>query len=338
MNATVRPAAEPSQAVLEAAAGWRMRMDEPGWTLADEQALDAWLAEDASHEDAFARTGEVFGFFEEHAAAPEMMRARRDAIDRAQRQAGGRWAGPRGWLVGMPAPARIAAGIAAAIALGAGIYPLVDGKAVYATGFGERRVVTLADGTKLALDGQTKIVVRYTKGAREVKLVAGQARFDVATDPLRPFKVAARNETVAANGGAFNIDASAPILCVTLISGQATVLGPEALHTRPVELHTGEQLVATASPKVARANVSSATAWQNGKLIFDDEPLADAAARVNRYTEHKIVVEGAAKSQRVSGVFDAGDADAFVEAVTYYLPVRAAKGDDQTVLQAASAG
>jgi transmembrane sensor len=337
MNATVRPAAEPSQAVLEAAAGWRMRMDEPGWTLADEQALDAWLAEDASHEDAFARTGEVFGYFEEHAAAPEMMRARRDAIDRAQRQARGRWAGA-GWFVRMPAPARIAAGIAAAVALGAGVYPLVDGKAVYATSFGERRVVTLADGTKLALDGQTKIVVRYTKGAREVKLVSGQARFDVATDPLRPFKVAARNETVAANGGAFNIDASAPILCVTLISGQATVLGPEALHARPVELHTGEQLVATAQPAVTKANVSSATAWQNGKLIFDDEPLADAAARVNRYTEHKIVVEGAAKSQRVSGVFDAGDADAFVEAVTYYLPVKAAKTGDQIVLQGTAAG
>lgn len=338
MNATVRPAAEPSQAVLETAAGWRMRMDEPGWTLADEQALDAWLAEDAMHEDAFARTGEVFGFFEEHAAAPEMMRARRDAIDRAQRQAGGRWAGPRGWFVRMPAPAKIAAGIAAAAVLGAGIYPLVDGKAVYATGFGERRVVTLADGTKLALDGQTKIVVRYTKGAREVKLVSGQARFDVATDPLRPFKVAARNETVAANGGAFNVDASAPILCVTLISGQATVLGAEALHAKPVELHTGEQLVATAQPQVTKASITRATAWQNGKLIFDDEPLAEAAARVNRYSEKKVVVQGAATSQRVSGVFDAGDVDAFVEAVTYYLPVKAAKADNQIVLQGAAAG
>jgi len=338
MNATVRPAAEPSEALLEAAAGWRMRMDEPGWSPADEQALDAWLAADPLHEDAFARTGEVFSYFDEHAAAPEMMRARRDAIDRAQRQAGGRWAGPRGWFVRMPAPARIAAGVAAAVALGAGVYPLIDGKAVYATGFGERRVVTLSDGTKLALDGQTKIVVRYTRGAREVKLVAGQARFDVASDPLRPFKVAARNETVAANGGAFNIDASAPILCVTLISGQATVLGPEALHARPVELRTGEQLVATAQPAVTKANVSSATAWQNGKLIFDDEPLADAAARVNRYTEHKITVEGAAKSQRVSGVFDAGDADAFVEAVTYYLPVKAAPAGDGVVLRGAATG
>jgi len=338
MNATVRPAAEPTQALLEEAAGWRMRMDEPGWTLADEEALDAWLAADPLHEEAFERTGEVFGFFEEHAAAPEMMRARRDAIDRAQRQASGRWAGPRGWLVRMPQPARIAAGIAAAAVLGAGIYPLVDGKDVYATKFGERRVVTLADGSKLSLDGQTKIVVRYTRGAREVQLVAGQARFDVASDALRPFKVAARDETVAANGGAFNVDASAPVLCVTQISGQATVLGPDALHTRPVELHTGEQLIATAEPRVTRASITRATAWQNGKLIFDDEPLAEAAARVNRYSDKKVVVEGAANSQRVSGVFDAGDLDAFVEAVTYYLPVKAARTGDRVVLQGAPAG
>jgi transmembrane sensor len=338
MNATVRPAHEPSQAVLEAAAGWRMRMDEPGWTPADEAALDAWLAEDAAHEEAFARTGEVFGFFEEHAAAPEMMRARRDAIDRAQRQAGGRWTGPRAWLVRLPAPARIAAGIAAAAVLGMGIYPLVDGKDVYATGLGERRVVTLPDGSKLSLDGQTKIVVRYTKGARELKLVSGQARFDVTADPLRPFKVAAGEETVAANAGAFNIDASAPRLCVTLIQGQATVLGVDALHGRPVELRTGEQLVASTQPAVTKANLTQATAWQNGKIIFDDEPLAEAAARVNRYTEHKVVVEGAAKAERVSGVFDAGDVDAFVEAVTYYLPVKAARTGGQVVLQGAANG
>lgn len=338
MSATVRPAAEPSEVLLEEAAGWRMRMDEAGWTLADEAALDAWLAADPLHADAFERTGEVFSYFDEHAAAPEMMRARRDAIDRAQRQAGGRWAGPRGWFVRMPQPAKIAAGIAAAALLGAGVYPLVDGKDVYSTRFGERRVVTLADGSKLSLDGQTKIVVRYTDGAREVQLVSGQARFDVTQDPLRPFKVAARNETVAANGGAFNVDASAPVLCITQISGQATVLGPEALRTRPVELHTGEQLVATATPQVTKASITRAVAWQNGKLIFDDEPLAEAAARVNRYSGKKVVVEGAAKSQRVSGVFDAGDVNAFVEAVTYYLPVKAAPSGDEIVLRGAATG
>jgi len=322
----------PTDAVLEEAAGWRMRMDEPGWSPADEAALDAWLAEDAAHEDAFARSGDVWDYFDEHAAAPEMMRARRDAIDRAQRQAGGRWAER---ALRLPAPARIAAGVAAAAVLGAGAYPLLDGKDVYRTDFGERRVVTLADGSRISLDGETKLVVRYTKGARELKLVSGQARFDVARDPLRPFTVAARDQTVVATGTAFNIDVSAPAVCVTLIEGKALVLRREA---RPIELEGGEQLIVTARPVVEQADVTEATAWQQGKIIFDDEPLAKAVERVNRYSERKVTVgDAAARAERVSGVFDAGDVDAFVEAVTYYLPVEAAVGPRQIVLRGAPA-
>jgi transmembrane sensor len=330
MSVTAQPI-EPTDAVLETAAGWRMRMDEPGWTPADEQALEAWLAQDPAHEEAFARTGEVWDFFDEQAAAPEMMRARRDAIDRAQRRA----AGP-GWLLRAPRPAKIAAGIAAAAVLGAGVYPLVDGTDVYRTGFGERRVVTLEDGSRLSLDGRTRIVVHYTKGARELKLVSGQARFDVARDPLRPFKVAARDQTVVATGTAFNIDVSDPVVCVTLIEGRAIVLDRDAMNAKPVELRTGQQLVAPAGakPVVEVANLTEATAWQQGKIIFDDEPLARAVERVNRYSERQVTVgDAAARAQRVSGVFDAGDVDAFVEAVTYYLPVDAAPADDRIVLR-----
>lgn len=336
MNATVQPI-EPTEAVLDAAAAWRLRMDEPSWSPADEVALEAWLAEDDSHADAFARTGDVWDFFEEHAAAPEMMRARRDAIDRAQRRAGGRWAGAAR-LMRLPAPAKIAAGIAAAAVLGASAWPLVDGVDVYRTGFGERRVVTLTDGSKLSLDGRTKIEVRYSRGARELKLVSGQARFDVARDPLRPFKVAARDQTVVATGTAFNIDVSAPVVCVTLIEGRAVVLDRDALKAKPVELRGGQQLTAPtdAPAKVEVANLSETTAWQQGKIIFDDEPLARAVERVNRYSQRQVVVgDAAASAQRVSGVFDAGDLDAFVEAVTYYLPVDAETSDDRVVLRAA---
>ena len=215
---------------------------------------------------------------------------------------------------------------------------MVDGKDVYRTDLGERRVVTLADGSKLSLDGRTKIEVRYTKGARELKLVSGQARFDVASDPVRPFKVAARDHTVVATGTAFNIDVSAPIVCVTLIEGRAVVLDRDAIKARPVELRGGQQLVAPAdaAPVVEVANLAETTAWLQGKIIFDDEPLAQAAERVNRYSKREVVVsDPAARAQRVSGVFDAGDVDAFVEAVTYYLPIEAADADGKIVLKGA---
>ncbi len=319
------------EAILDIAADWRQRLDGPGWTPADEAALDAWLAADTRHAEAFEGAGQVWDFFDEHAAAPEMMRARRDAIDRAQRAAGRRWSGPGPRL---PAPARIAAGIAVAAVLAAGVYAGL-GPRTYETGLGERRVVTLSDGSKLSLDALTRVSVDYSRDARRLKLVRGQARFDVARDVTRPFTVAARDRTVVATGTAFNIDMLEPQVRVTLIEGKVVIL-PKARSAEPVELRSGQQMVAAggAAPRVVAANLAETTAWQQGKIVFDDEPLAEAVARVNRYSGHKLVVEGAARATRVSGVFEAGDTAAFVDAVTFYLPVTAAERDGGTVLAA----
>jgi transmembrane sensor len=63
-------------------------------------------------------------------------------------------------------------------------------------------------------------------------------------------------------------------------------------------------------------------AWREGKLVFDDESLADAVARMNNYSQVKIVVEDAhARALKISGIFNAGDTPAFVEAVQSYFPV-----------------
>jgi transmembrane sensor len=56
--------------------------------------------------------------------------------------------------------------------------------------------------------------------------------------------------------------------------------------------------------------------------VFDDENLADAVARVNNYSQVKIIVEDApARALKISGIFNAGDSPAFVEAVQSYFPV-----------------
>ena len=72
---------------------------------------------------------------------------------------------------------------------------------------------------------------------------------------------------------------------------------------------------------IPNVNLDRTTAWQSGKLFFNNEPLADAVVRINRYARQAIVVDPSAAQFRISGVFNAGDADAFVEAVTSYLPV-----------------
>ena len=327
---------------LQAAAVWRMRMDEPGWSPSDEAAFRAWLAEDELHQRAFDRTGKVWDLVDDHAATPDIMVIRRDALHRAQRTA-------RGRMAGFSARRRtaIAAGVAGLLVLGGlGAWPLVAPDETYRTGLNERRVVTLKDGSRLSLDAMTKVTVDYADDARRLKLVRGQARFDVAHDVSRPFSVRARDRTVVATGTAFNIDIFERQARVTLIEGRVLVMpaarqiGPIPVQrptpARAVELRPGQALVAAedrAPQLIASVDLQQATAWQQGKLMFDKEPLAEAVARMNRYSEHKIIVGDAqAAAMPVSGAFDAGNVKGFLEAVTAYLPIDATEGSDGVVL------
>ncbi len=333
--------------MLEAAMMWRLRLSEPHWSADDEAELEVWLQTDERHARAFERTGQVWSFFDPHLAAPEMLSARQALLGRVRRLARGRWTGPAA-VLRMPSRRAVGIGMAAAVAAAAGVWPLASQSDVYQTGLGERRIIRLDDGSIVTLDAMSRLSVRYSKGARALELRKGQARFDVAKDPSRPFTVTARDRNVVATGTAFNIDILDPEVRVTLIEGKVLVvprsprplLGEPPLQARSVELHAGEALVArkdAPAQVVATADLAQATAWQAGRLSFDREPLGKAVERMNRYSERKITVaDPKVASVPVSGEFNAGDIDAFLEAVNGFLPVRVVQGPDGVVLQAAS--
>ena len=85
---------------------------------------------------------------------------------------------------------------------------------------------------------------------------------------------------------------------------------------------------------IASVSVEEATAWQRGKLMFDQEPLADAVAKVNRYAPRTVKVEPSAAAVPVSGVFEAGDTNGFLEAITGFLPVSVVDGPGGVTIRA----
>ena len=190
----------------------------------------------------------------------------------------------------------------------------------------------------------SKVAVRYTKAERRLTLERGQARFDVAHEASRPFSVTARDRQIIATGTAFNVDMLAPEVRVTLIEGRVIVLQqsqgplrPAASGSKAVALRAGQSLVANedgGATKVATADLAQATAWQQGQLVFNDEPLAQAVERINRYTSQNIAVaDDTVGAITVSGTFNAGDVDAFVESVNNFLPVHAVTGPDGLILE-----
>lgn len=315
----------------EAAAAWCVRLAE-GPLDGDEQVdFDAWIADPDNHatlKEAIA----VWTAAETAMREPEGIAIRAEALEAFRQASRRRWArrAVRRWRVPM--------GIAAAlvVAVITSLLFLSDPVEIYATGIGERQVAMLDDGSSVSLDAATQVEVRLGGERREVRLLAGRAKFDVAPDPLRPFSVTAGDKIVVATGTAFSVELIGEELRVVVYEGSVDVLeqGADA-EAEPVRIGTqdrvspasalrpGQQLIALIDPAeidiaaVSPADMQRSLSWEAGQLSFDNEPLAAAAERMNRYADTRLVIADAATGGlRVNGVFDAGDTAAFVEGMS----------------------
>jgi transmembrane sensor len=308
------------ETLLREAASWRVRLTDEGADATPE--FEAWRALSPDHERAWAAVETPWQYLGDQRSAPELIAVRSAALERARRAGRARWRDRHAH------PLRRLAGVAAVAALAAvaGAVYLSERPTIYQTHLAERRVVTLEDGSTLSLDSQSEVSVRYTQHVRELVLLRGQARFDVAHDVERPFSVVAADRKVIATGTSFDVDMVDHQVIVTLIEGHVVVLDRQAggseVSPEGVKLDPGERLVAAphAAPTVQHVNVERITAWQSGQLVFENETLASAVERVNRYARHAVIVEDpAAAALRFSGVFNETNTQAFIDTVTRYL-------------------
>lgn len=331
MTATGRTATEASR--LDTASAWRIRIAADA-SLAKSDAFLAWLA-DPQNQEAFARAAATWNAFDDHLAAPQLLAMRADALQRARRSS------LRHLLPSRRRLMTLAASLVVAFAGSFAVWQTLQAPAAYATGIGERRLVTLDDGSRISMDSNTAVEIRYGNTYRQLVLERGRARFDVARDIARPFSVTAGNQIVVAVGTSFNVERLYDKVLVTLIEGRVVVkaqpAGPAttaAPATATFTLSAGQELVAArgTAPVVAVTSLPVATAWESGRLILDNVPLGEAVQRVNRYTNEPLTVDPAVANVRVSGVFNAGDIGAFVDGITSYFPVQASTSPNSRIV------
>ena len=330
-----RELAPEQQERLDEAAGWRLKLTRDP-SLGSSAEYLQWCS-DPRNTGAREAVGKGWSAIGALQTAPEVLELRRQALARMRRANARRW---------NPRTIRIAAAAAAVIASvigGTGLYAYRSclvfyfNTSVYKTDIGERRIVPLPDGSRVSMDSDTRMSVTYLKTARSITLERGRSRFDVAHDSTRPFTVSAGRQTVEAIGTSFDVERLQSTVLVTLIQGQVVIKDTEAATTLPtISLNPGEEVVVSRNvrPAILKADPQVARAWEAGRLVFRDEPLGDAVARVNRYIAHAVEIDPSIASIRFSGVFNAGDMDSFVSAVTSYFPVQASTtGNDNILLQ-----
>jgi transmembrane sensor len=201
----------------------------------------------------------------------------------------------------------------------------------FATTVGQRSEIALRDGSTIMLDTDTRLSVRWRARARDVRLERGHAFFTVAHDAAQPFTVRAGDASVVATGTQFDIRRTDVMTSVALLRGGVDVrsAGNPVTHLNP-----GQQWRIPESGKPLVEPVSSATitAWMDDRILFNNLPLADLLAKVNRNLDRPIVLDAPGYAQaRLSGSLKAGDGPAFVAAVTATLPLTTVKDNTGTL-------
>jgi transmembrane sensor len=187
----------------------------------------------------------------------------------------------------------------------------------FTTGVGEQRTLRLSDGSTLVLNTDTAVRVSFSDAVREVRLFHGEALFNVAKNPARPFRVRSDEVVAQAIGTSFVVRRMPAETVVTVIEGEVAVVdyaqlnvaAPMFLPELAVHVTAGTRADVTDNEQIRTASVANpaaVTAWRSGRLIFDGEPLVNVIAEFNRYNEVQLVLESSQLSdERISGVFDA---------------------------------
>ncbi|ADG08999.1 DUF4880 domain-containing protein [Caulobacter segnis] len=205
---------------------------------------------------------------------------------------------------------------------------------VFATGVGERSTFRLADNSVVTLSTDSAVRVNRWEGERRLTLVRGQAFFQVAKDPRRPFVVVAGDKRVTAVGTAFDVRMEPGKLSVTLVEGRVRIAGTSPTGERRVEMSAGSRFIAAdpADWAIGPVDTAKESAWLQGRLVFDGEPLSAVVAEMNRFSERKLsVTDPALAATPVSGVFKTGQVDAFVAALKTYGLVDIGHADEGRV-------
>jgi len=312
-------------AMQTSAADWVARLSgEP--VESDWLAFEAWLQSAPGHRRAYDKAMTLWLDLDRQAVP--LSAAIADLVqDQGRRQPARRK--PALWWGGAMA------GVAAVALTFAALHPYRGAEpTTYATAKGERKAITLADGTQITLNGGTKIAVRLERDRRDITLAQGEAAFDVVHDPSRPFRVQVGDQTLRDIGTQFDVLRSGGDIIVTVRQGM--VEARPSTGDRPgVSLGAGSRLQhheGAAASTITLVSADDAFAWRSGRLIYRNRPLSEIASDLGRYGDNQVRVDGPAAGVRFTGVLMIDDQQAMVRRLAALLPISQTQRDGVIIL------
>ncbi|KAF7276700.1 hypothetical protein GWI33_009909 [Rhynchophorus ferrugineus] len=201
----------------------------------------------------------------------------------------------------------------------------------FVSAIGEQKVVTLMDGSQIQLNTHSRLNVSYHLLSRKVDLQQGEATFHVKHNPWhavipwleRSFNVYADDIRIQDIGTIFNVRRlDHDDVQVAVLEGQVRI---HTVQQNPLDLTTGQSINTQHGQyhTIDHSDVTQLTAWQQGYLYFNDRPLAQVLAEINRYGQLPVSIKDKTIAElRVSGQVDLKDRQQFIHALPTFAPVK----------------
>jgi len=362
---------ESHREIEDHAAALLARRDSGDWSAVEQAQLDRWLKESSAHRVAFLRLEAAW-------EAARRLKAVGAGLPAATVPPPGQWqrspffasepgvTEPGGHSTSRPEapqptyPRRsgrwryFAIAATVLLATAGGLYWLASDRWAgdrYTTPVGGLASVPLRDGSRITLNTATQLRVELTPRERHIRLVAGEAFFQVAHDAQRPFVVQVGHKRVIAVGTQFSVRRTGDDIRVVVTEGKVRVEseaepaqrsvsrpqptgqpGPGEVFVTPGGIASaGDEGIVVEQRGLPAAQES--LSWRQGYLTFHETSLADAAAEFNRYNVHQIRIDDPSVAAiRISGTFRALNYEAFVRVLDDGFSIHAKTTEDLTIL------
>ena len=337
----------PDMAALDAeAAAWVARFDAGDVSAKDQAAFQAWLNRSALHREAIAEYGSFWSEFDKLGHLTDAVEVERQLDIQAKRSAV--LPGAKYWLAACAAAVIVMAVVGGVIlreipdrpsaqqaSTQHATAPRPSVRQSYATAIGAQKKFTLADGSVVTLNTNSRIDVEIRGHSRDVHLVRGEAYFEVVHDETRPFTVYADRYVVRDIGTAFAVHLLDKCLVnVRVTKGSVEIAAPmrggkasDGAKSLGVVV-AGQDIVF--GQKIERAEVVSDAelgrklAWRQGQLIYSGQPLADVLADISRYSDIEIeLADPGLRNLPVGGAFRVNQTGAIFAALENNFGVHA---------------
>lgn len=301
--------------VREQAASWFTRLVNVPKDHPDHEQLRLWLSANPLHAREYQAFCELWGDFSSTANTQALAQA-------MERRHGRRTLMRRGVL-----------GLAGVLAIGlAWRYrqPL-EFDAQFATAIGERRRVSLPDGSELYLAADTRLQVSFDQGQRQVYLLQGQAIFDVAHEANRAFRVDGGLAQVTVLGTRFVVERDTRELRISVQRGSVRVENDNG----SLVLAAGEVASSDsrAAPQRLGVPASNAFAFEQGRLVLDQAGLEEIANSLSRYRRQPVRVLPGKSKPSINAVVQLDDVEGFVQALPSIAPIEVSSSGGVTYLR-----